>query len=174
MAKKKTVKPAKQEVNNTEHSYIVTGLQLSRLFRVGHRTVQLWRRDRGLPETEMPDRFNLVTAIAWREKVIRAEYVNEKSDAIRLLKAQADERAEKALLAKLERRKTQGELIEVEQVERERVERVVAVKTALRSLGAILGTQLVGITDRVAIKDLVDAEVRQVLLRFADAKEIKK
>ena len=119
------------------------------------------------------NRYDLEAVFPWLIDRIVAQRLPNSADDTRLLKAQADEREEKAKLVALERRQREGELLDAEEVQRGRIERIIAVKTALRNLGSVLAGQVVGVDDPARIKQIVNAEVRQCLLRFAGAEELE-
>ena len=52
--------------------YIINSEQLAGIFQVTMRTIQNWRRSKGLPATYR-DRYDLVEVIQWYERRIRAD-----------------------------------------------------------------------------------------------------
>ncbi len=67
----------------------------------------------------------------------------------------------------LQRRIQAGKFISRAEVEKGRVQRILAVKGSLLCLGERLTRKLNGLDDGVSIKSIVDAEVRQLLRTFA-------
>lgn len=86
-------------------------------------------------------------------------------DKDRLLRAQADEREEKALLAKLEREELEGELIRKAEVKDRDIARVHAVKRGLLAFERALPPKLVGLNER-EMRAVLAKELRLLLERF--------
>jgi len=146
--------------------YLVNGRQLAGIFGVTPRTVQNWRGQRGLPAVAR-DRYDLAEIIPWYVNWQVAERLPAGGDEARLLKAQADEREEKALLVELRRRERAGELVLTVTVEREWTERVLAVKEALLALPVKIGRQMVGMTEATEAERIVRGEIVECLTHFA-------
>ena len=147
-----------------EELWLVRSRDVAELFGVTMRTIRRWRAT-GLPSAGR-DKFPLIAVIRWREARIREEYGGGTDDERRLASAQADEREHRAALAGLERRHREGELVELAEVQAERLERIYACKAALRNLGEILAGQLAGQTP-AKIRAITREEVRRCLQRFA-------
>lgn len=164
----------KSKVNTKQKetvSLFVSELFIATLFNKSRRIIKSWVSDSGLPK--LPDgKFDLSVVVEWREKRIRDDFYSRTPDDARLIKAQADEREEKAAIAKMKRQVQEGELLPLVDVERGRIERIIAMKTALQALSITLSKQLIGEADEFEIEKIVAREVYQVLERFAENKDL--
>jgi len=88
-------------------------------------------------------------------------------DRKREQKAQADYKTTKAQLLELELKIKQGQLIACEDIERERIVRILTVKRALLGLGRTLAPQLAKTKDPRKIQSRIDKEVRLIIEKFA-------
>lgn len=150
---------------------IVSGQQMAKILGVTIRAVQQRVTEKGMPRASK-DKYDLVAIMAWREERIRAELSKDTRDAERFDKAAADEKEEKAALAKMDRKLRQGELLEKTDVQRGLIEWIIAVKTALTALAIMLSKQLIGVEDEFKISDIVTEEVDRILQRFADGDKL--
>lgn len=150
---------------------VVGSAELAKVLGVSDRTVRHWAASTDMPKLAR-NKYDLVAVVPWFVQREIAERLPACSDESRLLRAQADERIAKARMAQLRTQQAEGDLLEKAEVERQWIERVVAVKTALRQLGLILGNRVVGLEDPVAVQEVVDGEVYQCLLRFARADDL--
>lgn len=88
-------------------------------------------------------------------------------DRKREQKAQADYKTIKAQLLELELKIKQGQLIERDQIEKERIVRILTVKRALLGLGRKLAPRLATIKTPRKIQVRIDEEVRSIIEKFA-------
>ncbi|MBI9016876.1 MAG: hypothetical protein JEZ07_06400 [Phycisphaerae bacterium] len=150
----------------------VNGIMLAKAFGKDARTIQRWVKVKGMPKLAQ-DQFDLAAVIAWREAQIRSEYDGKVSDESRLLKANADEREEKARIQKMKADEMAGVLIDADKAQQDILERIIAVKTALRALSITLAKRLNGIENADKAEEIIDDEVYQCLNRFAKNEELE-
>jgi phage terminase Nu1 subunit (DNA packaging protein) len=153
-----------------KESTLVKGTYVAAVFKVTLRTVQNWKNAEGMPIAGR-DKYDLAEVVRWRIERELQDRMPGSSDEARLIKAQADEREQKAKLVKMAAKKRAGELLEVEEVERGLIDRIIATKTALRCLSLVLVTRLDGVEKRTEIERIVETEVYSCMERFANADE---
>lgn len=88
-------------------------------------------------------------------------------DRKREQKAQADYKTTKAQLLELELKIKQGRLIAFEDIEKERIVRILTVKRALLGLGRKLAPGLANIKDPRKIQGRINKEMRSIIEGFA-------
>ena len=164
---------ARSEKDQAAKREVVSGAFLAAAFGVAKRTVQSWKKNYGMPAMVAKDKYDIAEVVAWFVRWKLSEVVVGNGDEKRLLKAQADERAEKAKQAEMNTQQRKGELIDAGTVRHERIQRIVAVKTALEYLAIILSEKLIGVKDKQQVRMIVGGEVYKCLENFADGREIE-
>lgn len=134
--------------------------QIAKAFHVSVRTVDRWVHD-GMPRTAEGN-YDLTEIQAWR--FVKNNKPGGKSEDDK--KWESKYREIKALLYELEYRKKLGQLVEIEEVERGRVQRIMAVKKALLSLPRRLAPQVAGLDVRQA-EAVIDKRIREIINDFA-------
>lgn len=139
---------------------VSTQEEVARALGVSTRTVQYWCRD-GMPVK--PDgKYDLLEVQAWRLTK------NNKTSESDKTKEQWESkyREYKALLAEIEYKKINGELLDKNEVEEGRVKRIMEVKRKLLGLPKKVAPQLVGLEIH-KIEAILDLRIKEVINDFA-------
>lgn len=146
----------------------LNGKQVAEAFGVVTKTITRWKEE-GLPMNADGKTFNLPDAISWaidRAKAAVCE-TKEPDEASRWM---TEFRKERALMAKIERRRTEESLVEWSEIERQWAERVGLVTSGLALFSDRLPPILEG-KSQPEMRELIRSEVR--LLRESYAREGK-
>ena len=154
-----------------EFTFTVNANQLGIIFGVAPRTVREWALA-GMPRNG--GRYDLRLCGPWivDRKVSDIKPVSEA--AKRLDEATADEREQRAAITKMKRKEMEGKLMPLEDVERDLLERIYAVKTALEVIPVSLAQPLAGVSEPGEIEEIIDNEIKMILDNFANDAEQKK
>ena len=98
-----------------------------------------------------------------REGAGRKKKTEDHDHYTRLAKARADHEEEKALIAEMERRKREGELIEASEVERSFTEAAARVKAKLLAVPGKVAPQLIGVADIGEADAIIKAAIYEAL-----------
>ncbi|GEM_PF-5348362 len=156
------------EVRPDGAQLVLDGRQTAALLGVTLRSVQNYVRERGLPQVGR-DRYDGRAVLLWREASLRAELAetSRSAEEKRLIKAQADEREQKAALAAMERAQREGELLDKREVEGRWLARIYAVKTALKAACPMIARAVAGQSELLTVEATVRRELQGVCRRFA-------
>ena len=135
-----------------------TQKEVAKVFSVSVRTVQHWIAD-GMPKTKQG--FYPIREI--QEWKFFKDHRNKKEDGVDW---DAEYRKYKAKLAEIELKAKIGEYIPKQEVEKGRVQRIMAVKRAFLSLPRQTASQLVGLQVR-EIELVLSKRVKEIVQRFA-------
>lgn len=128
------------------------------------RTIRRWLKD-GMSQVQADGR------IGYHKAVLEFFKASEGKSPLparqRDLEAQADLRETKAKLAKLELAIKEGELIRKDEIEQQRVQRILIVKRALRGFGRKLAPRLAKIKSPRKIQALIDSDIVTIIQIFA-------
>lgn len=135
---------------------------LARYLGVSQRTVRHYSAAKGLPKLRF-DAYDLAAVRLWEIGQVRKELEARQYDQNRLTKANADEREHRAELVRMRAERMRGMLVEVKEVERGRIERIVAVKNAM----AIMARKIAERIEGKDVEKIVQEEVDLCCDRFA-------
>lgn len=138
-----------------------TEREVAAFFAVSTRTVQNWKRD-GMPM--LPgETYNLEQVAAWREENIQSKKGKRAEDGTdwqqEMLKI-------KTLRAQLDYDRERGLLVSIEDVNRQRVEKIQTVKKALLALPSRLAPQIVGLPV-LESEAVIKARIEEIIRDFA-------
>jgi len=156
-------KPGPQKNQRAANSQeLRTQKQAARYAKVDERTIRRWAK-RGMPRP--PDG-------GYQKWILDFYKQNEgqgpTGDRQRELKAQADLKETKAKLAQIELDIATGKLVAVEQIEQERIRRILVVKRALLGMGRKLAPALAKTKAPQKIKQIIDELVKSIIEGFAN------
>jgi len=132
--------------------------------KVNVRTIRRWVQA-GMPTGKLDGKTIYIAEMLDFYKLNEGKETSK--DRKREQKAQADYKTTKAQLLELELKIKQGELIERDSIEKERILRILTVKRALLGLGRTLAPQLATIKNPRKIQSRIDKEVRTIIEKFA-------
>lgn len=145
---------------NMRPGVVNTREQVAKNFGVVVRTVDNWLRE-GMPRTQ-DGNYDLAEITAWKaaREEARGGQAGEKTSW------EIKYRAARTRLAELELEIRTGQYLPKDQVERDRVERILTVKTALLALPARLAPQVVGL-DVAHAESIIKKRVIEIIESFA-------
>lgn len=143
-----------------------TQLDVAKFFKVRRRTVERWVAE-SMPTRE-DGRYDIRAIYLWRE----TREKQKKLPFDKKINWEDIKEEYQAKIKKLEYEKLVGDVIPKEEVERERVARIIAVKRKLLSLPRALALQLVGLDPR-EIEVRLNERIGEIIDAFAGNAEIK-
>ena len=166
--KNKQRKGAKKPRSGDKDSPLAGGLNsqkaAAKYAKVNTRTIRRWVQA-GMPTGKLDGKTIYIAEMLDFYKLNEGSQTS--GDRKREQKAQADYKTTKAQLLELELKIKQGELIERDSIEKERILRILTVKRALLGLGRTLAPQLATIKNPRKIQSRIDKEVRTIIEKFA-------
>ncbi|MFA5324335.1 MAG: hypothetical protein WC373_16790 [Smithella sp.] len=140
--------------------------KVAKAFNVSDRTVRHWVKD-GMPLANN-GQYDLTEIQAWRFVKKHPEKKDGKGSSE---KWEARFREMKAKLAELEYQKKLGALIPREDVEKQSVQRIIAVKRAFLGLPRAMAPQLVGLEAR-EVEGVLAKRINEIINDFAQGKKV--
>lgn len=141
-------------------------VKVAKAFEVSDRTVRYWAKD-GMPMT--PDgKYDLTEIQAWHFLKKHPEKSGKETHS---QKWEGEYREYKARLMRIEYERKLGNLIPKEEVEKQMVQRIIAVKRAFLSLPRALAPQLVGMEPR-EIESVLMGRIKEIIENFAQGKKV--
>lgn len=134
---------------------------VARSLGVSTRTVQYWARD-GMP-VNSDGTYDILKIQEWRMK---KQGHGKKSDLSKKDQADLRFRTAKANLAEMDYKKKMGQLLDKDDVEAGRVERVIVLKKKLLDMPRQLAPQLVG-QEIVKIEEILNLRIREAIEEFS-------
>lgn len=151
---------AQFEKGDSRLEIIETQEQLAKAFKVSLRTVQRWITD-GMPVTR-EGYYNLLEIQAWR--LLRNDKKNKLDPDTE--KWVSRYRQAKAKQEEIKLKKITGELVDKQEVEKGRVERILVIKKALLSLPHEMAPALAGLDEREILVTLQE-RIEKIINNFA-------
>ena len=148
---------------------VVTGVKAAALLGVTLRTLQRYAKA-GMP-VEGRNQYHIIRVHNWDKDQLRAELGARDPIREREKTAVTVVKEKQAQIYDRRLQKMDGLLLDAEEVERERVNRIVAVKEALLHLPVTLARKLGGLEEVAEREAIIAGEVKKVCHRFADAEE---
>ncbi|MEI8350082.1 MAG: MerR family DNA-binding transcriptional regulator [Candidatus Omnitrophota bacterium] len=154
----------KFEGKNPKPGIITTQEKLAQIFGVSNRTIRYWEKE-GLPKTS-EGFYNIADVQEWR-------FCNDKRRK-NIPKKKEDEyesqfRKFKALLAEIEWKEKTKQLIPIGDVEKDNVQKIIAIKTKFLSLPRTIAPQLVGLEVQ-KIESILRIRIEEIVNDFASGK----
>ena len=161
-----SAKKTKRKGPSTGPTGVIAGPRIAgKIAGVNARTLQRWAGE-GLV-TVGRGKYDLRELFEFCQKKLRREIEGEDPEARRANRANAEDKEASARIKKLRADKLEGLLISIEQVNRDNVNKVHAVKAALLHLSISLSRQLEGVIEMGERENIIEGEVIKVLNRFA-------
>jgi len=141
---------------------IDTQEKLAKILDVSVRTVQYWEKD-GLPRTKQGF-YDLKVIHEWRLFNKRGKKPKEINGAKK--DYENEYRKYKSLLAEMEYKEKKGQLVHVKDVERDSVQKIIAIKQKFLSLPRVIAPQLDGL-HVVKIEEILRMRIEEIINDFA-------
>ena len=148
---------------------MVTGVKAAALLGVTLRTLQRYAKA-GMP-VEGRNQYHIIRVHNWDKDQLRAELGARDPIREREKTAVTVVKEKQAQIYDRRLQKMDGLLLDAEEVERERVNRIVAVKEALLHLPVTLARKLGGLEEVAEREAIIAGEVKKVCHRFAGEEE---
>lgn len=145
--------------------YVAGQDELSEIFGVNPRTIRRWAKQ-GMPKAS-EGCYSIAAIQEWRFRNDKRKKTEKTKDGEWELRF----RQYKALLAEIEWKEKTGQLIPIGDVERDSVQKIIAIKTKFLSLPRTIAPQLVGLEVQ-KIESILRIRIEEIINDFASGKVI--